>query len=155
MENSLIQYMQSYLSHLKATVLWFHSAHHVTKGPGFLSDHDRLFGEIYTKIDDHFDELIEKAIALSGDEIVACPANLAIAASHILSNHYESPVNLQSQKIIELSIIVVANLINSVCELHELFDKENMLTLGLDETLSRHSNEYEKYLYFLGQRSKS
>ena len=117
MKNDLTKYMHGYLSHLKATILWFHSAHHVTKGQGFISDHRDLYGEIYSQIDDHFDQLVEKSIALSGDEIIACPAMLSLSAAHILNNHYKSPVNLSSESIIEISIEIMANLINSVSEI--------------------------------------
>ncbi len=155
MENDLNKYMQSYLAHLKACVAWFHSAHHVTKGPGFLSDHKDLYGTIYNQLDDHFDQLVEKSIALSGDESIACPLQLLSFSAHILNSRYDSPANKNSQKIVEMSIGVIANLINSVSDIYEVFESHGMLSLGLDDTLSSHANEYEKYLYFLGQRFKS
>ena len=80
---------------------------------------------------------------------------LSLSAAHILNNHYKSPVNLSSESIIEISIEIMANLINSVSEIYSIFQKDDMLTLGLDDTLSSHANTYEKYLYFLGQRYKS
>lgn len=155
MNSELMEYMESYLAHLKACVLWFHAAHHVTKGPGFLSDHVNLYGEIYPKLDDHFDELIEKSIALSGEESIACPAKLSLFSSHFLNEKYKSPVNLSSHEIIEIGIEVVANLINSVSDIYKVFEGAGMLTLGLDDALSSQAGEYEKYLYFLGQRFKS
>ena len=155
MTNKLTEYMKSYLANLKASALWFHAAHHVAKGPGFISDHNNLFGDIYPKLDNHFDELIEKSIMLSGDESIACPLNLSLYTSHLLNEHYMSPVNLNSQEIIGLGIKVIAKLINSVSEIYEIFESAGMLSLGLDDTLSSHANVYEKYLYFLGQRYKS
>ena len=155
MNNELMEYMESYLAHLKACVLWFHAAHHVTKGSGFLSDHQSLYGEIYPKLDDNFDELIEKAIALSGDESIACPLKLSLFSSHFLNEQFKSPVNLSSHEIIAIGIEIVANLINYVSDLYKIFENSGMLTLGLDDALSSHASEYEKYLYFLGQRFKS
>ena len=68
MNQNLEEYMHAYLGHLKAIEMWLHAAHHVTKGPGFLSDHKDLYGTMYTTIGDHFDLLIEKSIGLSGSE---------------------------------------------------------------------------------------
>lgn len=99
--------------------------------------------------------MIEKSIALSGEESIACPLKLSMFASHFLNEHYTSPVNDNSQHIVELGIEVISNLINAVSDLYETFDSSGMLTLGLDDTLSSHANQYEKYLYFLGQRFKS
>ena len=155
MNSELVKYMEGYLAHLKASILWFHAAHHVTKGPGFLSDHKDLYGQIYSQVDDHFDELIEKSIALSGDEAVACPAKLSLSASHFLNEKYKSPVNTTSHEIVETGIEVVANLINYTSDLYEVFEDSGMLTLGLSDTLSSQASIYEKYLYFLGQRFKS
>lgn len=155
MNQNLNEYMTSYLAHLKACVMWFHSAHHVAKGPGFIADHNDLYGEIYPKLDDHFDELVEKSIALSGDESIACPLNLSLFVSHILNEQYATPVNQSSQVIVEESIQVIANLINSVSDIYKIFEEAGMLSLGLDDALSSHASEYEKYLYFLGQRFKS
>ena len=155
MEENLKNYMESYLAHLKSCVMWFHAAHHVTKGPGFVSDHKELYSNIYTQLDDHFDVLIEKSIALSGEESIACPLNLSALSSHILNSQYQTPANKSAQIIVEMSIEVISNLINSVSDIYEIFENSGMLTLGLDDTLSSHANEYENFLYFLGQRYKS
>ena len=87
MKHSLVEYMQGYLAHLKSVEMWIHAAHHVTKGQGFLSDHNDLYGTMYTQIGDHFDILVEKSIGLSGCEDVACPISLSMGASNILNKH--------------------------------------------------------------------
>ena len=150
----LTDYMQSYLCFLKAMETWFHSAHHVAKGKGFLSDHNDLYGTIYTQLGDHYDQLVEKSIGLSGSEEIACPIILSQGVSHILKSKYQSPVNLQSEIIVELSITCVSDLINSLTSLYSFFDNSGYLTLGLDDALTSMANQYEKYLYFLGQRYK-
>ena len=155
MENKLIEYMKSYLAHQKAIEMWLHAAHHVTKGKGFLSDHKDLYGSMYIQIGDHIDLLIEKSIALSGQEDVACPASLSSGASHILNSEYVSPVNLNSEEIVKNAILCVSNLINTLSSLYEIFEDSGYLTLGLQDLLGTMANEYEKYLYFLGQRYKN
>ena len=155
MKDNLLNYMKAYLANIKAATMWFHAAHHVAKGAGFLSDHNDLYGKIYNSLDEHFDMLVEKSIALSGDESVACPLQLSIKASHVLNKHYVSPVNQPAGQIAKEAIEVIINLINSVSEIYSEFEEAGMLTLGLDDALSANAGEYEKYLYFLGQRYKS
>jgi len=148
----LTEYMQSYLCFAKAMETWFHSAHHVAKGPGFLSDHNDLYGSIYTQIGDHFDRLVEKSIALSGSEEIACPILLSQGAAKVLYEKYESPVNLHSEEIVKISIICISDLINALTSLYKRFEDSGYLTLGLEDAITSMANQYEKYLYFLGQR---
>ena len=108
MNYNLVEYMQGYLSHLKETEMWLHAAHHVAKGSGFVSDHKELYGEMYVKLGDHFDILVEKSIALSGSEDIACPASLSLGASHILNSDYCSPVNMKSEEIVEKAIYCIS-----------------------------------------------
>ncbi len=154
MKNDLSEYMESYIGHLKAVEMWLHSAHQVAKGAGFASDHKNLYGEMYIKLGDNFDALVEKSIGLSGSEIFACPARISIAASHVLNNHYETPVEKSAVAIVKGAINCITNLISSLTSLYEKFQSEGFLTLGLDDLLSSMANEYENYLYLLGQRYK-
>ena len=155
MKYTLEEYMSSYLAELKAVEMWFHSAHHVTKGPGFLSDHKSLYGEMYIKIGDHFDLLVEKSIGLTGSEITACPLRLSSGASHILNNHYSSPVEKNSNEIVKDAIRSMSNLIRALTSLHEKLKSSRLLSLGLEDSLATMANEYEGFLYFLGQRYKN
>ena len=154
MELNISEYMESYLAQLKATVMWFHAAHHSAKGKGFVSDHKNLYGSIYTSLDDHFDLLVEKSIALSGSESIACPLTLSSSISHILNSTCVSPANQDSERIVYDAIIMISRLINSVSEVYEKFKSSGYLTLGLEDALTSMANEYEKYLYLLGQRYK-
>ncbi len=154
MDYNLVEYMQGYIASLKAAKMWLHSAHHVTKGPGFLSDHNDLYGTMYVQIEDHYDILIEKSIGLSGTEEVACPLIISSATANILNKHFTSPINKSSKEIVSDAIVCISNLINSLSSLHTVFQKSGYLTLGMEDALSTMSNEYEKYLYFLGQRYK-
>ena len=40
--------------------MWFHAAHHVTKGKGFAGDHELLYGRIYESASKDFDVIVEK-----------------------------------------------------------------------------------------------
>ena len=154
MQKEMTSLAEAYLVQLKASVMWFHSAHHVAKGKGFVSDHKDLYGKIYTELDDHFDELVEKSIILSGDEFVACPINLSKGISIILESHYHTPANKNSEEIIHQAIIVMSNLLNSITFFYEKAGELGYLTLGLNDSLSGMANLYEQYMYKLGQRHK-
>ena len=154
MELDVSAYMESYLAQLKGSVMWFHAAHHVAKGKGFVSDHRDLYNTIYSNLDDHFDILVEKSIMLSGDETIACPLSLSASASHILNKTCSSPANQDSEVIVYEAIVLVSRLINSVSEIYQKFKDSGYLTLGLEDALTSMANEYEKYLYLLGQRYK-
>ena len=149
------EYMNGYVSQLKATQLWFHSAHHVAKGKGFIADHKHLYGKIYPELDDHYDQLIEKSIALSGSEDVACPLILSKAVAHILNSKFTSPANLSSEEIVEIALNSIINLINSLSTLNEKFELSGYMTLGLDDIIGTMANSYENYLYLIGQRYKN
>lgn len=155
MNFSIEDYMHGYLSHLKAVEMWLHAAHHVTKGPGFVSDHKDLYGTMYVKIGDHFDILVEKSIGLSGDESIACPLKLSLSTSHILNERYLSPVNKPADQIVKEAIGCLSDLINSLSSLYQSFENSGYLTLGMEDALTSMANEYEGYLYFLGQRYKN
>ena len=155
MNHNIEEYMHAYLGQLKATEMWLHAAHHVTKGPGFISDHRDLYGVMYTKIGDHFDLLVEKSIGLSGDESVACPLRLSLSASHILNKRYMSPVNKPAYQIVKEAIGCLSDQMNALSSLYQTFEKSGYMTLGMEDALTSMANEYEGYLYFLGQRYKN
>lgn len=146
-------YMHGYTSLIKSAEMWYQSAHHVAKGPGFLSDHNELFGNLYKDLGEHFDLLVEKSIALSGEESCACPIMLSKSITKIFEN-YNSPVNRKIEDIIDMSIDIITSIINSLTEVYDFFESEGYLTLGLDDLLTSFANKYEQYLYFLVQRSK-
>tara|TARA_B100000900_G_scaffold414585_1_gene441654 strand:- start:7699 stop:8166 length:468 start_codon:yes stop_codon:yes gene_type:complete len=154
MENNINDYMEAYLGHLKSAVLWFHAAHHVTKGAGFASDHKELYGKIYSHLDDNYDLLIEKSIVLSGDEMIACPLKSSRMVKKILCTRYETPANKKSRQIVHDAIVLISDLINSLSHLYESFKVSGYLTLGMEDALTSMSSEYEQYLYLLGQRYK-
>ena len=98
----MFDYLMSLIGSTKTVMTWMHAAHHVTKGPGFGSDHVNIFGEIYEEIIEIFDELVEKSIVLCDDEKIACPIMITKLSSSILEK-YESPVNLHSDQIAYLA----------------------------------------------------
>jgi len=86
-DDLLHEKMTHLLGCLRAANLWFHAAHNLAKGPGFLGDHIDLYGEIYDQLNDDYDTAAEKAISLTGDEGVACPQRVVAHAAEKLQAH--------------------------------------------------------------------
>jgi DNA-binding ferritin-like protein len=143
-----------YLGSLRAVHLWFHAAHNLTKGTGFVGDHVHLYGQIYVELQDDLDAAIEKAIGLSGDERAGCPIELTAYALEILKL-YPSPTNAKARDIVSTALELLHMHIDLLTELHDNLERRQLLTLGLDDLLAQAANRYEGYLYLLTQRSKN
>ena len=79
--------MLEYIATTRALHLWFHGAHNVTRGAGFAGDHVHIYGEIYTNVQDDIDGLIEKAVGLFEDEMLACPSAITTRAAEIIKDY--------------------------------------------------------------------
>ena len=66
-----------YIGFAKAISLWMHSAHHLTKGPAFVANHELLFGRVYQTLSEDFDKAVEKLVYLMDDETFACPITIS------------------------------------------------------------------------------
>lgn len=138
---------------VKAVELWFHSAHHLTKGTGFSGDHTSLYGMIYTELQDEFDAVAERVLGLTGDEGLLCPKHI-MAESLQLLNTYPSPSNMSDQDIAMAANQIILNYCLWENNFHAVLDQQGLLTIGLDDLLSGNASNHEKYAYLLGQRVK-
>lgn len=143
-----------YIATTRALHLWFHGAHHVTRGAGFIGDHVHLYGELYEKLQDDIDVIIEKAVSILEDERVACPARITEGALHIL-NEYPSPVDHTSLGIAANGKMLLGAYIKFLEVLRDGFKEAGALTLGLEDHIASTANAYESFLYMLQQREKS
>lgn len=142
-----------WLCTVKAAELWFHSAHHLTKGTGFSGDHVNLYGMIYTELQEEFDAVAERVLGLTNQEELLCPKHIISMALELLKK-YPSPVNMS-----DIDIALTAHkLILDYClwenNFHMHLDQSNMLTIGLDDLLSANASNHERYAYLLQQRGK-
>lgn len=146
--------LTEYVGTTRALHLWFHGAHHITRGSGFLGDHIHLYGEIYQRIQDDIDVVIEKAVSILEDESAACPIKITSIALDILKE-YPSPSDHTALAIAahakNLMVAYVKMLESMFQELQEI---EGM-TLGLEDQISSTCNAYESFIYLLQQREKS
>ena len=85
--------MSQYIAMLRGMQLWYHAAHHVTRGTGFFGDHADAYGKLYNELSADFDKAVEKAIGLTNDEVMACPVHITKMACQVICK-YPSPVSL-------------------------------------------------------------
>jgi len=142
-----------YIGCTKALLSWFHAAHHVTKGAGFAGDHVNLYGEIYNGINEDFDALIEKFIVICDSERIACPLEATLESVPFLMQ-FESPVNMPADAIAAEALNFMKHHIQHLTRLYGVLERNRALTLGTDDYLAAAANQYEEYLYLLGQRVK-
>lgn len=143
----------SYIACTKAAELWFHAAHHVTKGKGFAGDHNFLYSKIYKTLGDDLDALIEKGIGLYDEEQLACPILISNLASKIVCS-FETPVNQSDNLIAENALNVLIYHLTNLESLYENLSKTKDFTIGFDDLLASMANKYESYIYMLKQRLK-
>ena len=138
----------------RALQLWFHGAHHVTKGTAFIGAHVNLYGAIYEKLADEFDAIIEKAIGIGEDESVACPVMLTGRSLELLQQ-YPSPVGLNSLALVSCARALLRGYLGFLRHVSEELGEADELTLGLDDFLAASANGHETFVYLLGQREKA
>ena len=143
----------SYIGCVKALSLWMHSAHHVSKGPSFGADHDLLYSKIYETVQEDFDKIVEKSIVMLQDESCACPVTITKVASIVLSS-YPSPVEKGSDTIATSARDILGDHIVKIGDLYQKLEKNEVMTLGMNDYLSSLANQYEEYYYLLSQRCK-
>jgi hypothetical protein len=131
--------------------LWFHGAHHVTRGACFVGDH-KLYAKIYEQYVSDYDALAEKAIVVLGEKI-ADPLTVTNAAAKMLAS-YQSPVALPPQGIANTGLQLERGFIARVERSRTDLQAGGQLSLGLDNLLSQIADNHETWVYQLGQRAK-
>ena len=137
----------------KAAEMWVHAAHHMTKGPSFIADHELLFGRIYNTLSEDYDKLVEKLVYQMDDEDFGCPVLISSTASEILKN-YDSPSGLDERSISMLALVLLVDHIKGVENFRNILSDKGELSLGMEDFLSGAVNQYESYAYMLNQRLK-
>lgn len=145
--------LQNYPAWLRAIHLWFHGAHHATRGTGFSGDHVELYNRIYTEVQDEVDGAVEKIVGLFNDEKLACPRCITTKALEYLNN-YESPVELEADQIPSVGLRMIKDYLDYLQNCVDNLEQSGKLTMGLDDQLYASANSHETYVYLLQQRIK-
>ena len=145
------KYLFTYASYLRAGYVWFHAAHHLTRGASFSGDHAILYDKIYTSLLEMIDSAIERGVGLSGPH-VACPQQLAMATAQIVSC-YPSPAEISSAGIAATGLAIINDMIKFIATTNQCLDDAGALTMGLNDLLAGDSNTLEGFVYLLRQRT--
>lgn len=143
--------LMKYPAWLRAVHLWFHGAHHTTRGVAFAGDHAELYDRIYTEVQDEVDGAVEKIIGATGDQGLGCPKCLTGKALKILEG-YASPAYVPVEEVAEIGLEIEKDYLKFVEALFEYLDSRNLLSLGLNDQLAGSANVHETYIYLLQQR---
>lgn len=146
--------LSGYIHSIRAGQLWFHGAHNVAKGTGFVGDHVDLYGQIYPKLEAHYDEAVEKGIGNTGDENFGCPL-CNTRKAHELMETYGSPVNKSATEIAETGLKMLKDHHALLTDAFETLEEAGELPLGLNDTLAAHANDLETFIYLIQQRIRT
>lgn len=154
-DNELLsQKLGEYIAMLRGMQLWYHSAHHVTHGAGFISDHEGLYGDFYQGLTRDVDNAVERALGLAEDETLACPKRITSMALQVIEC-YPSPVTLTSLAIASTALAMEKDYIGLLELTFAVLENAGTLSIGLNDMLSAAANVHEGYIYKLRQRVKT
>lgn len=149
----LEEYLCAYTSFLRGAQLWFHSAHHVAKGTGFMPDHE-LYSSIYEYFTTAFDDTVEKSIGITNNETPADPIALTDGALMMIQS-WGSPVGKADIDIAACALKIMENYVSLTESIFEALEESGDLSLGLNDMLAANSNAAEGFVYKLQQRVKT
>jgi len=150
-QSELPDLMFSYICYVRALNLWFHGAHHLTRGISFSGDHAFLYDKIYNGFGAAVDGVIEKGIGLVGPE-VACPLHITNGAAQILEC-YPSPAGLSATGIAAAGMAIVKDFLEFLEKMNNCLDDNGENTLGLNNQIAGLADDVETYYYLLKQRT--
>ena len=149
-EMKLREFYFSYIAYLRAAYVWFHSAHHATRGISFSGDHENLYPKMYKFFSKQVDGVIEKGVAQVGMEL-SDPQEQLAAATQIVCV-YPSPSSVSPTAIAAAGLCMVQDIIQFLEEQFKCLEDCGALSLGLNDMLAAHANEIEGFVYLLKQR---
>lgn len=149
-QSSLRDFYFSYIAYLRGAYVWFHSAHHATRGATFAGDHVNLYPRIYEFFSAQIDGVIEKGVAQVGIEL-ACPKEQLEAAAQIACA-YPSPASVSPTAIAATGLCMVQDILAFLEEQFKCLEACGQLSLGLNDLIAAHSNGIEDFVYLLKQR---
>lgn len=146
--------MSQYIGLLRGMQLWYHAAHHVTRGASFFADHADAYGKLYSSLSADFDAAVEKAIGLTNDEEMANPCKITEMALQVL-HKFPCPPTLTALALASTALEIEKAHKELVTAMFHELESANCLTLGLDDMLMATVNAHEGHIYMLQQRVKT
>lgn len=122
---------------LRLMNLFYHNQHNLAKGIAFESDHE-LFLEFYEKMDDDYDDVVERSIGMG----MSSPSNLALSTQHVAEKIKDVPVDKPFETAEQLEKIL--------CDYCKLIDKDG--SIGVKQLVGEIANQSEIRQYKIKQR---
>ena len=136
--------------HLRYLNIMHHTHHWTCKGDSFYGDH-KLFGQLYTAIQDEIDKMGERVIGLGMTDNV----NMSLQVSQLtrLTQGYGMLSSIpQPNELALRSLVAEKNFLICVALTAEQLKEQGMLTRGLDNMLQGIEDLHETHVYLLKQR---
>jgi hypothetical protein len=149
-DQKLREFYFSYIALLRAAYVWFHSAHHATRGISFSGDHVNLYPRMYEFFQEQIDGVIEKGVAQVGMELT-CPQEQLAAATQVVCV-YPSPASVSPTAIAATGLCLAQDIIEFLEEQFKCLEACGQLSLGLNDLIAAHANGIEDFVYLLKQR---
>lgn len=146
--------LSQYIGLLRGMQLWYHAAHHVTRGASFFADHTDAYGKLYSELSADFDAAVEKAIGLTSDEEMANPCKITEMALQVL-HKFPCPPTLTALALASTALEIEKAHNELVTAMFHELESANCLSLGLDDMLMATVNAHEGHIYMLQQRVKT
>ena len=138
----------------RANNLWFHAAHHASKGDAFSGDHELLYSEVYAAYNEAVDGLVEWAIGLTNDETMSSPVRITELAI-VAIRTYPEPCCSTALGIAGAALDVEKQFVSAIEETFAMLEGKRQLSLGLNDMLAALANKHETFVYKLQQRVRS
>lgn len=140
------QMLRLLLVQLRSMQLFYHNAHHLTKGSTFFSDHE-AFSDFYKEIDGQYDSVAERAVGLYNE-----PLDLSILLPAISKNLEMVLADYQTPEDMYGGGIALEKELDKICD---LIDSSPLATVGTKELINGIADSSEIRSYKLNQRLKN
>lgn len=140
------QQLSDLLATLRAVHFIHWTGHWQVKGNPYYGDH-LLLQRLYEGLDNEIDTLAEKLVAMFGVEIVN-PAQQSVRMNQII----QSLSTIQNP--IMRSLNAEKKLMRLLEHTFKNLEKQNSLSLGMNDFIAATANAHETYIYLLQQRTR-
>ena len=146
MNTKTLKALALYLASLQSSTIILQICHWKSVGKSSYSNH-LMFERAYGISQDTLDKAAEKFVGIFGSECLDLSLQNDLRAK-VLTRYesYDNPENLS-----KMAILIEKDIIKYSQDLYNLLEKENLLTLGLDDFIMSTSSRHEEIVYFIQQ----
>jgi len=139
------------LSFANALHYMYQNMHWKSSGESYYGDH-LLFQRLYEGVAEEIDQIVERAIGISGNDDFIKPASNLHKAASILEELMND--DMSSKDFSKVAMEAEKKFINFIDESIKIFEDEGVMTTGLEDLLPAFVSKHEEHMYLLQQRSE-